>query len=182
MSNKRTNIYFDTEFTGLHQKTTLISIGLVSECGKTFYAEFTDYDQSQVDDWIKDNVISNLTLDVQSNIANNDNWRLLGDTRQIKEGLQVWLSQFSSVRMVSDLPCFDWVLFCNIFGHAFNIPPNVYYIPLDIVGLFEAKGIDNDISREEFALNDSHGLGGSKKHNALWDAYVIRECYKKLTS
>jgi DNA polymerase III epsilon subunit-like protein len=35
---KKTKIFFDTEFTGLHQKTTLISIGLVSECGKTFYA------------------------------------------------------------------------------------------------------------------------------------------------
>jgi hypothetical protein len=39
----KTKIFFDTEFTGLHQGTTLISIGLISECGKTFYAEFTDY-------------------------------------------------------------------------------------------------------------------------------------------
>jgi hypothetical protein len=37
----KTKIFFDTEFTGLHQGTTLISIGLISECGKTFYAEFT---------------------------------------------------------------------------------------------------------------------------------------------
>ena len=50
----------DSEFTGLHQNTTLISIGLVSECGKTFYAEFNDYDFNQVDDWLKENVINNL--------------------------------------------------------------------------------------------------------------------------
>ena len=50
-------IFFDCEFTGLHKNTTLISIGLISDCGKTFYAEFTDY---QVDDWIRDNVISKL--------------------------------------------------------------------------------------------------------------------------
>ena len=31
-----TKIFLDTEFTGLHQKTTLISLGLVSECGETF--------------------------------------------------------------------------------------------------------------------------------------------------
>ena len=43
-----TKIFFDTEFTGLHQKTTLISIGLVSEDGREFYAELTDYDKSQV--------------------------------------------------------------------------------------------------------------------------------------
>ena len=36
-------IFFDTEFTGLHKDTSLISIGLVDEDGKTFYAEFLDY-------------------------------------------------------------------------------------------------------------------------------------------
>lgn len=35
-------IFFDTEFTGLHKDTTLISIGLVSETGEKFYAEFDD--------------------------------------------------------------------------------------------------------------------------------------------
>ena len=36
-------IFFDTEFTGLHQNTTLISIGCIDENGRTFYAESTDY-------------------------------------------------------------------------------------------------------------------------------------------
>ena len=37
-------LYFDTEFTGLHKNTTLISVGLIAEDGQEFYAEFTDYD------------------------------------------------------------------------------------------------------------------------------------------
>ena len=37
-------VYFDTEFTGLKKDTTLVSIGLISETHKAFYAEFTDYD------------------------------------------------------------------------------------------------------------------------------------------
>ena len=53
-------IFFDTEFTGLHKNTTLISIGLVDENGRSFYAEFTAYNKSQVDDWIQENVINNL--------------------------------------------------------------------------------------------------------------------------
>ncbi len=32
------NIFFDTEFTGLHRNTTLISIGLITETGEGFYA------------------------------------------------------------------------------------------------------------------------------------------------
>ena len=49
-------------------------------------------------------------------------------------------------------------------------------IPFDICTLFYAKGIDADISREAFAEMSE----GSQKHNALWDAKVIRQCFVKL--
>jgi hypothetical protein len=42
--------------------------------------------------------------------------------------------------------------------------------------LFYAKGIDADISREAFAEMSE----GSQKHNALWDAKVIRQCFNNL--
>jgi uncharacterized protein YprB with RNaseH-like and TPR domain len=38
---KNTKLFLDTEFTGLHQNTTLISIGLIADTGDTFYAELT---------------------------------------------------------------------------------------------------------------------------------------------
>ena len=50
-------IFFDTEFTGLHKDTTLISIGIVAENGKSFYAELTDYDKTQVDEWLQLHVL-----------------------------------------------------------------------------------------------------------------------------
>ena len=53
-------IFFDTEFTGLHKDTTLISIGLIDENGRTFYAEFSDYYECQCDEWIRENVLKNL--------------------------------------------------------------------------------------------------------------------------
>ena len=40
-------IFFDTEFTGLHKDTTLISIGLIDENNRSLYIELTDYDMSQ---------------------------------------------------------------------------------------------------------------------------------------
>lgn len=174
----KTKVFFDTEFTGLHKNTTLISIGLVSECGRTFYAELTDYDTSQIDEWLQKNVIENLLLTPQDNCADNSNWRLVGDTKSIKEALSIWLSQFESVEMWSDCLSYDWVLFNHIFGHAFNIPKNVYYIPFDICTLFKANGVDPDVNREEF----SECITNSKKHNAMHDANVIMACYNKLMS
>ena len=174
----KTKIFFDTEFTGLHQNTTLISIGLVSECGKTFYAEFNDYDFKQVDDWLKENVIDNLQYNgiFQKLDETKNSISYKSTTENIREKLTTWLEQFGEVEIWSDCLSYDWVLFNQIFGHAFNIPKNVYYIPFDICTLFYAKGIDADISREVFAEMSE----GSQKHNALWDAKVIHQCFVKL--
>lgn len=171
-----TKLFFDTEFTGLHQKTTLISIGIISDCGKTFYAELTDYDKSQIDDWLEQNVIANLYLTENDNAAFLDKWVIKGDTKIVKEALTIWIAQFEQVEIWSDCLSYDWVLFNQIFGHAFSIPKNVYYIPFDICTLFKTKGIDPDINREQY----SEMVQGSVKHNALWDAKVIKSCYEKL--
>lgn len=192
---KRTKIFFDTEFTGLHQNTTLISIGMISECGKTFYAELTDYDQSQINEWLQKNVIENLLFKEpapnevnhwvmtrhESNKAPNDiakgySLEIRCEKEELKTELTDWLSQFEQVEIWSDCLSYDWVLFNQIFGHAFNIPKNVYYIPFDICTMFHLKGIDPDVNREEF----SEEVNNSQKHNALWDAKVIKQCFQKL--
>jgi hypothetical protein len=175
----KTKVFFDTEFTGLRQQTTLISIGLVAETGETFYAELTDFDRSQVDNWIHDNVIKNLFLEDEKLVKDGSKWTIKGNKVKVKNALIEWFAQFDEVEMWSDCLAYDWVLFCQLFGGAFNIPSNIYYIPFDISTLFKVKRIDPDIKREMFAYGDSlHG--DEKKHNALWDAKVIRSCYLKL--
>lgn len=176
----RTKIFFDTEFTGLHQNTTLISIGMVAEGGREFYAEFGDYDKTQIDDWLKSNVIKNLFLEkppegdfvckIDGNLTT-----YYSDTKTDTSIISSWLCDFGEVEMWSDCLAYDWVLFNQLWGHAFNIPKNIYYIPFDLCTLFKVNGIDPDANREEFA--------GMKcvtdKHNALWDARVIKSCYEK---
>ena len=173
-------LFFDTEFTGLHKNTTLISLGIISEDGRTFYAEFTDYDKTQINDWIQENVINNLLLssfkEGYLSPYNNKQMFVKSDSKTILKELKKWIEQFDEVEMWSDCLAYDWVLFNDIFGHAFNIPQNVYYIPFDICTLFKIKGIDPDISREEFINNSVKG----EKHNSLYDAKVIKECFNKL--
>ena len=157
-------IFLDTEFTGLHQKTTLISIGMVAEDGKYLYCELKDYDKSQVDDWINDNVIANL---------HNTNPIA---TDELAKSIEGFIEEYDSVEIWSDCLAYDWVLFNQIWGHAFNLPKKIKYIPFDICTLFKVKGIDPDINREEFS-----GTQG-QKHNSLHDAKVIKACYEKLTA
>lgn len=177
---ERTKIFFDTEFTGLHQDTTLISIGLVSDCGKSFYAELIDYDISQVNDWLQENVINRLKFndhEIYHNVLENG-IEIKCDSLSLDIALRIWLEQFEAIEMWSDCLSYDWVLFNQIFGHAFNIPENVYYIPFDICTLFKLKALDPDISREKFGCGEAYSE--MQKHNALWDARVIKMCYDKL--
>ena len=196
----RTKLFIDLEFTGLHQATTPISLGIISECGKTFYAEFTDYDRTQLNDWLDENIIPNTWVAINEPITstgeviNESRWadkHVFGSSDYIKPFLEEWLSQFESIVIWSDCLAYDWVLFNQIWGHAFSIPENIYYIAMDICTVFEMKDIDPDISREEyceienFTEEKTKGLYNSLKsvkHNALWDAFIIRECYKKLTN
>jgi len=177
-------VFIDCEFTGLHQHTTLISIGMIDEDNNTFYAEFGDYDHLQVDDWIRDNVIKNLrfhgkfkTLKGWCNTSFHKKFaESYGNKEHVADAVCEWLSAYKHVEIWSDCLAYDWVLFNQLWGHAFNIPKNVYYIPFDICTLFKIKGIDPDINREEFAEIQEK----PEKHNALWDAKVIKACYEKL--
>lgn len=179
-SKAKTKVFFDTEFTGLHQNTTLISIGLVAETGESFYAELTDFNKQQVTKWLSDNVLNNLLLDDMPNVLIN---RLIkinkyisfisGCKESVEKELRDWLSQFEEVEMWSDCLNYDWTLFRDLMQE--QLPKNVSYIPLDICTLFWQKGIDPDISRVEFAEMD-----GEQQHNALFDAFVIKKCFEKL--
>jgi 3' exoribonuclease, RNase T-like len=178
-----TKIFLDTEFTGLHQKTTLISMALVAETGEAFYAEFTDYNNLQVSDWLNENVIAKLWVNNEASIEKSDGLvYIVGDSTSIKQALQKWFAQFEFLEIWADVLAYDWVLFCELFGGAFGIPENIFYTPFDLATLFRLKNIiepiskyDNDVKRFEYAGADIH-----TQHNALADARVELACYKKL--
>lgn len=191
-----TKIFFDCEFTGLHKNTTLISIGMVTDHGHTFYAELIDYDESQIDQWLQENVIDKLVLNEEyyippkypkiarftPNIEGTHDYKIKSTKDNVRIALAAWLAQFEQVEMWSDCLAFDWVLFCDIFGTSFDVPQNVYYIPFDICTLLKMNGIDPDISRIDLAgiLNDPEYRGSHRQHNALFDAQIIKKCYYKL--
>ena len=178
-------IFFDTEFTGLHKDTTLISIGLVSQDGRTFYAELTDYNKNQVDEWIKKNVVDNLILDAYGfNSLDEKNLRIKAEKDLVRVNLQRWLEQFEEVEFVSDVSHYDMVLLIDLaYGHGLNIPygkvnSSCHDINQDIAQYLKISEINAfDFSRELFL--DLHNISiEGEKHNALYDAKVIKAIYE----
>lgn len=200
-NNDKLKIFYDAEFTGLYQNTSLISIGLFSGYAY-FYAEFNDYDQSNISDWIKENVINNLVLtDRRPGTGrkiinkNPDHYSIeaYGNTNEIRDELLAWLKNESDlagkqIQIYSDCYAYDWMLFNQLVcenGDALNLPEYIYYIPIDLSTALQLCNTDPDIEREKL-LSDStveilknriplfKDLGDHFKHNSLWDAIVCR--------
>lgn len=178
-------IFLDTEFTGLHQRTTLISLALIADTGEEFYAEFTDYDTTQVNDWITENVIKKLF----GNLSNAATTGITGNTilvsgnkKEVAALLQKWFTRFAAIEIWADVLAYDWVLFCELFGGAFNIPNNIFYTPFDLATLFRIKGLIEPISqyKKDVSRFDFSGTDKNKQHNALEDARAEKICFEKL--
>lgn len=186
--------FFDTEFTGLRKDTTLISIGIVSDTGDRFYAELTDYDEGMCDEWIEKNVLDHLVLSGNAELeeslaADNKTTTVIGSKADVCCELMEWLemdanfdSDYAAV-FVSDVSHYDMVLLIDLLaGNAMKLPefitPACHDINQDIATMLDiSEKAAFDISREQLLTDRGIALPKGQKHNALYDAEVIKAIY-----
>lgn len=191
--------FFDTEFTGLRKDTTLISIGIVSDTGDRFYAELTDYDEGMCDEWIEKNVLDHLVLSGNAELeeslaADNKTTTVIGSKAYVCCELMEWLemdanfdSDYAAV-FVSDVSHYDMVLLIDLLaGNAMKLPefitPACHDINQDIATMLDiSEKAAFDISREQLLTNRGIDLPKGQKHNALYDAEVIKAIYEDFFS
>ena len=194
-------LFFDTEFTGLQKDTTLISLGIIADNDRCFYAKLTDYNEEQVNDWIEENVLNNLEL-ADEILDNYDVTEVEGDKEEVKEALLEWLNSLNAdyFELVSDVSHYDMILFIDLFGTAFDLPENIspwcydivqdiYYSNLDM-SMYEAfdknreellKELTVDTTEEIEDIADTVlSLDENCKHNSLYDALVIKALYEAM--
>ena len=191
---KIANVYFDTEFTELSLRGKLISIGMVTDDDAIFYAEFNDYDKESCSDWVKENVIKNLIYtgkEFNNKLCKVDPSVIIyGDSTAIKESLISWFEELlektgsDSIQFISDVCHYDFVFLINLFGTAFDLPdyicPACYDINQRIASDFYYTNNLKDafnISREDLIKEYRLMPFEENKHNALYDAKIIKELY-----
>jgi hypothetical protein len=145
-------IFFDTEFIEDGVTIDPISIGLVREDGKTYYAEVAETDLGRANDWVKENVIPNL----RGGNALKPKHVIRDEIIQFVTGEPEFWAYYCS---------YDWVMLCQIFGAMIDLPKGWPMFCRDIKQLACDKGdppLPPQITTEHHALND-----------ALWtkDAY-----------
>ncbi len=178
MTQLRTPLFLDTEFTGLERSGELISIAIVAGEARWFYAEFTDYSPALLSAWHHQYVLPYLYFNTNYARPEIPAGCILmqGDSTQIVASLQTWLAPFGAVEIWADVLAYDWVFFCELFGGALHLPDSIFYIPMDFPTLLRAHQLDPDTDRLALA-----GLpADTNRHNALTDARILSICYRKL--
>lgn len=176
-------LYYDAEFTELSRNGRLISLAFVADDNSLFYAEFNDFPEEGLNEWMHANVLSNLLFrEKENHIERSVHSVLIKDSsHKISVEFRNWIEPLGDIEIYADCPAFDWVFFCDLFGTAFDIPKSIFYIPFDVATLLKSKNIHPDISREEFVMDhlgpdalETIKKTAIGKHNALYDALVIQ--------
>jgi hypothetical protein len=174
LSSPRKFAFIDAEFTGEHQRTTLVSLAVVGLGDEHIYLTFNDYDRDQVTPWLEKNVLAD--IDSSYSLSYDEGYRLL-DT---------WFNNYSQgdqISLVSVGKTLDLVLLFQLwhYGHPHRqYFHNLYCLPsclnhsahFDLPTIFWLAGLPPDQDRDVLA-----GVIPGNRHNALHDALVVRECF-----
>lgn len=148
-------VFFDTEFTDFAEDAKLISIGLISEDGQTYYAELTDtYEQEDCSEFVLEHILPKL-----------DGGDAYITIRELPIYVHAFIQSFNEpVTLVTDSVPWDWYWIQFLFRDTW--PHNLKRQPIDIGLLTD----DTDQEPEE------------NQHHALKDAQAMRDMFAQLSN
>lgn len=142
--------FLDTEFSerGPLWPIKLLSIGIVAEDGREFYA-VAEHHANECNDWVIANVLPQLLGTPQKELGEIGRMvrRFIADGAAEKPEFWGYYADY------------DWVVFCQMFGSMINLPKGWPMYCRDIKQLADSLGnpkLPEQTSKEHNALNDAH--------------------------
>lgn len=164
----------------------LISIGIVCEDGREYYAISTDFNHKDADDWVLDNVISKLPdrhacffWKSNTQIANDILAFVYPDVfKNFKTVEKEFYQRTKEYGWNTEQPEFyayyadyDWVLFCSLFGRMIDLPKGFPMYCRDLKQILDEEFPSNIKEHPDYPKQ-------SNEHNALSDAGWNLELYE----
>ena len=147
--------FYDLEFGDTRREVTLVSVGVVAEDGREYYAVSSEFDPLAVHPWVADNVLPQLPP--------SSTWksrsRIAAELEDFFGDEPVWWAWYGA---------YDHVALCQLWGAMPELPRAFPRFTLDVRQLWEHLG------RPALPAQES-GL-----HDALADARHVRVKYEAM--
>ncbi len=140
-------VFIDTEFIEDSKTIDLISIGMVNENGKEYYAINSDCKFDRANDWVKENVFPPIGLKIQNEFKKMTKIKfpkektLLNFYRNkavIAKEIELFLKGNNSsqdLEIWCDYGHYDYVVICQLYGEMIDLPDIFPYYFNDIQSL-----------------------------------------------
>jgi hypothetical protein len=173
--------FYDCEFIEDGKTIDLISIGIVAEDGREFYAQNLHCKFDLASDWVKTNVFPSLTrfdLKALKPIINADqeggygNWYSKGSIASVLSATLIP----GFVRMDDGKPEFwgyyssyDHVALCQLFGTMMDLPNDWPMYTRDLRQWADSLGITEDLDKIIPAEGEHHALADARWNKKAWE-------------
>lgn len=159
--------FLDTEFIEEPGTIQLISIGIVTDDGREYYAQNTTTNLSIVNPWVRENVLPKLKP------YGDPCWKTKTQIRSELRGFFTPMQGEGKPEVYGWYADYDWVIFCWTFaGKMVDLPEYMPKYCRDLKQMADDLGL----TKEELALP----LLEQDEHNALADARWNKAVYERL--
>lgn len=168
-----TRYWFDTEFIEDGRTIELLSIGIVCEDGREFYAECLHADVSEASDWVKVNVLPCLWSQQKDKTRFNE-WSRDGGTGGLlpKHFIAADIKEFCNPikhgrpEFWAYYADYDWVVFCQMFGTMMQFPDNYPMYCMDIKQWCKQLG-DPELPKQQ--TGNYNALEDARHNKVMWE-------------
>jgi len=179
----------------------MISVGIVAEDGRTYYAISNEFSKLRCNDWVKRNVLTKLDKSIERksnkqiaaeifNFINPDlGFHVSGYSNSDFRDPNSLMNQhfdkhnvtcindhyYANPKFVGYYCDYDWVLFCSLFGTMMDLPPG---FPMYCIDLKQKFDEEQSFETSDLKKLDNYPKQIEDEHNALADAKWICELDK----
>ena len=199
--------FIDTEFIESFHKPLfgkrrhfidLISIGIVAEDGREYYAISKEYNYKDASEWVKENVITQLYREQNPgfkqqfmNLKTFHKYTPISKTnKQIRSDLYQFITcpKGDTVDFYGYYSDYDWVLFCSLFGTMMDLPRglpmycNDLKQTLDEFVMKQTIGVDKALKDGVYPIPDKHRKSIPLLFDEMLEDYKKTDEYPKQTN
>lgn len=154
--------FYDTEFHEDGETIDLISIGIVADDGREYYAANRDADWSRINrhQWLTENVLSQLPE------PHHQAWK---SKTEIRDEVKTFLLASSPPDLWAWFSAYDHVVLAQLFGTMLDFPPGIPMFTNDLRSVVHLLGVQQLPAQS------------AGQHDALADARHVKRMYESLS-